>query len=297
MNKVIREKGSGLPYAAAAMGNLIWGFSNTLTQVALYVALPSVVLSVRFLSAILVMSLLIISGKEKLNLKKPHLFLLFCLGVVELIYFYCESYGIMYTNVTCSGVILAASPIVSTAFAAIFIHEIPIARQVLFSIVAVAGVIMITVSEGIEGEIQPVGVLLLMGGCICSAVFRIINRKIVSIYTAFERTYMVLLVSAVSFTTAAVFGLHGDYDTLFGPIFQPAFLIPVLSLGLFSSVGANLMVNYAAEKLPVVKLSVFGTICTLCSMTGGVFFLHEPVNALSIMGVILIVTGIWQVNK
>lgn len=297
MNRVAREKDSVLPCAAAAAGNLIWGFSNTLTQVALYTALPAIVLSVRFLSAIFVMSFLVVVGIEKLNLKKPHFILLVWLGIIELIYFYCESYGIVYTNVTCSGVILAASPIVSTAFAAVFIHEIPTGRQVLFSFVAVAGVIMITVSEGMEGEIQPIGIVLLMGGCICSAVFRIINRQIVGIYTAFERTYMVLLVSAISFTIAAVWGVRGDFSVLSQSIFQAAFLVPVLSLGLFSSVGANLMANYAAGKLPVVKLSVFGTICTICSMIGGVIFLHEPVNGWSVIGVVFIVAGIWQVNK
>ena len=67
------------------------------------------------------MSALIFMGKEKLNFHKPHLLRVLALGFIELIYFYCESYGIVYTNVTCSGVILAVSPIVSTAFAALFL--------------------------------------------------------------------------------------------------------------------------------------------------------------------------------
>ena len=124
-----------------------------------------------------------------MNFHKPHLLRVLALGFIELIYFYCESYGIVYTNVTCSGVILAVSPIVSTAFVALFLKELPTKRQAVFSVVAVTGVIMITVAEGIAGEIQPVGIVLLIGGCICSAVFRVINRSIVKIYTAFERTY------------------------------------------------------------------------------------------------------------
>lgn len=288
---------SWMPYAAAITGNLIWGFSNTLTQVAINVALPSIVLAVRFSSAILVMSALIFMGKEKLNFHKPHLLRVLALGFIELIYFYCESYGIVYTNVTCSGVIIAVSPIVSTAFAALFLKELPTKRQAVFSVVAVTGVIMITVAEGIAGEIQPVGIVLLIGGCICSALFRVINRSIVKIYTAFERTYVVLLVSAAAFTIAGIVDIRGNLFTLVKPLSMPQFWLPVLALGLFSSVGANMMMNYAAAKMPVVQISVFGAVCTICSMAGGILFLHEPITPMTIIGAFLILFGIWQVNK
>ena len=58
-----------------------------------------------------------------------------------------------------------------------------------------------------------------------------------------------------------------------------------------------MLANYAAEKLPVVKISVFGAICTICSMTGGILFLHEPVTLMTALGAVFIVFGIWQVNK
>ena len=288
---------SWLPYFAAATGNIIWGFSNTLTQIAISVAVPQIVLAIRFLSAIFVMSALIAAGKETLDLHKPCLNRLLALGVIELIYFYCESYGIVFTNVTCSGVILAVSPIISTLWAAILLREIPTEKQTFFSVVAVGGVIMITVSEGIAGEIQPVGIVLLMGGCICSAVFRVINRSIAGIYSAFERTYVVLLVSAIAFSAAGIVHIKGNFAALAEPLSRLQFWVPVLALGICSSVGANMLANYAAEKLPVVKISVFGAICTICSMTGGILFLHEPVTLMTALGAVFIVFGIWQVNR
>ncbi|MBO5208257.1 MAG: DMT family transporter [Lachnospiraceae bacterium] len=288
---------AGLPLLAATVGNLIWGFSNAFTQVALTVASPSVVLAIRFLLAILVMSFFILSGKEKIDFRKPKLLYLVSLGIVELCYFYCESYGIVYTNVTCSGVVLAISPVVAIAMAAAVLKEIPTRKQVFFSFVAVAGVIMITVAEGMAGEIQPIGILLLLGGCLFSAVFRIINRSICGIYTTFERTYMVLLVSAVSFTIMALIEEKGKISVFLSPIVEPKFMIPVAILGICSSVGANLMVNYAAERLPIVRLAVFGAISTICSMVGGILFLGEPLTVMALVGAVLILTGIWQVNK
>ncbi len=287
----------GLPVAAASIGNLIWGFSNAFTQVALTAAGPFVVLSVRFILAILVMNLFLLTGRERVNLHKPQLKYLIGLGFVELLYFYCESYGIVYTNVTCSGVVLAVSPVVAMVMAAVVLKEIPTYRQALFSLVAVAGVIMITVTERMAGEIQLKGIFLLLGGCFFSASFRIINRKICQIYTAFERTYIVLLVSATSFCIMGLLGEGGNIGSFIEPVGNVRFLVSVAVLGICSSVGANLLVNYAAGHLSVVQIAVFGSISTICSMTGGILFLHEPVNFLSIIGVVLILVGIWQVNR
>lgn len=297
MEKERVDSGMWLPIAAASAGNIIWGFSNAFTQVALTVTGPSIILAVRFILAILVMSAIILFRIEKVNFRKPKLLHLVVMGFIELLYFFCESYGIVYTNVTCSGVVLAISPIVAMTLAAIVLKEIPTRGQVLFSFVAVVGVIMITVSEGMAGEIQPIGIVLLLGGCICSSVFRIINRKICNIYTAFERTYIVLLVSAVCFPLMSLIEEKGNVWAFLQPLSIPRFIIPVAILGICSSVGANLMANYAAERLPIVQIAVFGAISTICSMTGGIFFLHEPVTIMSIIGVVLILMGIWQVNK
>lgn len=284
-------------YMAAILSNFIWGFSNTLTGIALQVSVPQLVLATRFLCAILLMAALVAMGKEHLNFRKPQLFKLISLGVIELIYFYCESYGIIYTNVTCSGVILAASPIVSIIFAVIFLKEVPTKWQVFFSLVTVVGVILITVAEGIAGEIQPIGVVLLCIGCLCTAAFRVINRGILHIYTAFERTFVVLFVSFVVFFINGLIQIAQDTSVFFNVAFSLKFWLPVLGLGIFSSFGANIMMNNVAEKLTVVEVSVFGAICTICSMIGGVVILGEPISLMSIIGVVMIVVGIWQVNK
>lgn len=297
MKKAGRRERAGLPLLAASFGNIIWGFSNAFTQVAITAARPAVVLSVRFMLAILVMSIFIWTGLEKMDFTKPKLSYLFSLGVVELLYFYCESYGIVYTNVTCSGVVLAISPVTAMILAAIVLKEIPTCRQVMFSLVAVVGVIMITVAEGMAGEIQIKGIFLLLSGCILSSVFRIVNRQICGIYTTFERTYVVVLTSAVGFAIMGLIEEQGNVMAFVQPLGVLQFIVPVAILGICSSVGANLMVNYAAERLPVVQLAVFGSISTICSMTGGILFLHEPITLMALIGAVFILAGIWQVNK
>lgn len=68
-------------------------------------------------------------------------------------------------------------------------------------------------------------------------------------------------------------------------------------LNVFCSVMCNLLVNYAAGKMPVVKLSSLGSLTTLCSMFAGALFLNEPMTHGLLFGAVLILVGIWQVTK
>jgi drug/metabolite transporter (DMT)-like permease len=71
----------------------------------------------------------------------------------------------------------------------------------------------------------------------------------------------------------------------------------VCSLSLLCSIAANLLVNYAAGKMSVFKVSAFGALSTLCSTLAGVLILHEPMSWSLLLGGILIVVGIRQVTK
>ena len=91
-----------LPIVAAVVGHSIWGFSYLFTRMALSVTSPDVLLTVRFSIAFLILNILILTGKFKLSLKGKSAGLLAAFSIMEPIYFYCESYGILYTNVTYS---------------------------------------------------------------------------------------------------------------------------------------------------------------------------------------------------
>ena len=71
----------------------------------------------------------------------------------------------------------------------------------------------------------------------------------------------------------------------------------VLMLNVFCSVMCNLLVNYAAGKMPVVKLSSLGSLTTLCSMFTVALFLNEPMTHGLLFGAVLILVGIRQVTK
>ncbi len=295
LNNKMNEK--VLPIVAATLGHSIWGFSYLFTSMALEVASPDVLLTIRFSIAFIILNIMLLTGKFKLSIRGKSAGLLAAFSILEPIYFYCESYGIMYTNVTYSGVVLSVVPIVAMLFAAAFIKEYPTKKQLIFCILPITGVIMITLSGSKLGIVRPIGMLLLAFTLFASAGYRTLNRKLAEKYTSFERTYFMIGVSWFVFVITGLIKEGGDVSKFTAPLSNPHFIVPVLILSVFCSVLCYNIVNYAAGKMPVMTLAIYGTLTTICSMFSGVIFRGEPLTPVSFIGSLLIIFGVWQVTK
>jgi len=107
----------------------------------------------------------------------------------------------------------------------------------------------------------------------------------------------VLAASAAGYTVMALASNGFDVKAFAAPLADPHFLVPVLVLSVFCSIGANLLVNYSVSSMTVIKYSSFGSLSTLCSMFAGVIFLNEPLTAAILIGAVLILVGIHEVTK
>ena len=282
----------------AALGNIIWGFSYLFTKLGLAVSPnPNVMLSHRFILAALIMSFFLITGKEKLSFKgknwKPVILLL----LFQSSYYVFETYGLLHTNATIAGLVLAAVPVAAVGTAALFLKEYPTRRQALFCIMPVAGVIIMTISGQELGVVSPLGIFLLLLTMLASALYKTVNRKVALEFSPFERTFWVLSCSAVFFTFVGMNAIDWDLATYVAPLSDWKYLLSVFSLSSLCSIAANLLVNYASGKMSVFKVASFGSLSTLCSTVAGVVFLQEPVSVSLLLGGALIIVGIREVTK
>ena len=299
-NLTNERKNAALPLTMAAAGHIIWGVSYLFSKVAMQSAPVQVFLSMRFILAFLMLSVLVITGKEKLRFKGRNWAPLIALCITEPMYFYFETFGIYYTNATFSGVVMAVVPVVSMAVSALFLREYPARRQIYFSILPVLGVIIMTVAGQEMGIIHPIGVVLLICACLTSAVYKTANRGSSDQFTTFERTYYVIVVCMVVFTFDAFRTVGFDVAEYIAPLTSPGaagYISSVFILSLFCSIVAGYMVNYAAARMSVVSLATVGTLTTITAAFAGVLFLGEPMNAMSLAGTLLILYGIRQVTK
>lgn len=281
---------------SSAAGFTIWGFSLLLTRVGQRYASPMVLLSVRFLLAFLLLNVPLLLGKEKLRLRGRKLRPLVVLGILEPLCFVFESYAIYFTNATVTGVVSALSPIVAMALAALLLRERPTRHQALFSLLPVAGVIVLTVGGQQVGAVSWMGIPFLIAYSIGSGYYKVANRSAAD-FSPYERTYVLLLSCAVFFTAAALIENRGDLSAYAQPLHQPQFVAVVVLLSVFCSIAANMLVNYGAGRISVTKMSAIGNINTVISAFAGVVFLREPFTWVMLLGAVLVLIGVREVTK
>lgn len=299
------QKKSVLPATLAALlGNSIFGFSFMFSRLALAEASPFVMLMYRFAIAFLALTAVALwarrTGKQgwlRFEVRPASALRLIPLGLVQpVLYFLCESYGISLTNATVSGVIIALIPIMALAAGFLFMKERASLRQICFSVLSIAGVIVMTLQQSAGGTVQPLGVALLVGAVVCGAAFNIMSRKLSGVHSALERTWVMMLTAAVVFTALACIETRADPALLLAPLRSGRFMAAMLYLSLFSSILAFLCLNFAATILPVSKSTAFCNVTTVLSVFAGAVFLGESVNAVSLIAAAVIILGVFGVQ-
>ena len=295
---------------AAILGNAIFGFSFMFSRIALGVATPFVMLMYRFIIAFGVLNLVAIWSSRRrakpaggadwlrFELRGRRILPLMCMGLVQPVaYFLCESHGIRLTNSTFAGVIIAMAPIVALVAGIFTLREIPRRSQVFFSLLSIAGVVLMTLQQHSDGEIRGLGILLLLGAVLSGTAFNIISRRLSGEFSALERTYVMMMVAALCFTALAVVECGGDWAKLAAPLGSAPFMLCMLYLGVVSSIVAFMALNYANSYLPVAKSMAFCNLSTVISLFAGVIFLHESFSLVSLAASVLIIIGIWGVQR
>lgn len=292
----IQKSGAELAVVFSVLGFSIWGFSLLLTRIGQRYASPMVLLSVRFTLAFILLNIPLLTGREKLRFRGKTLRPLILLGVLEPLCFVFESYAIYFTNATVTGVVSALSPIVAMVLAVLVLREYPTRRQALFLLLPVTGVILLTAAGQEVGAVQWIGIPFLLGYSICSGYYKVANRSAAA-FSPYERTYVLLLICAVFFTSAALVESRGNLTAYTDALRQPVFVVAVLLLSVFCSIVANILINYGAGRISVTKMSAIGNINTVISAFAGVVFLHEPFTGVMLLGALLVLVGVWQVTK
>ena len=282
---------------ASVVCHVLWGFSFLASRTALDAADVFILLSHRFLIALAAMHLFP-RQLRGLRLRGRQLWLLVALGLAQPVcYFFSEQYGILHSTTIFSGVMIAMIPVVSTLCAAPILRERPTAGQLIFSLVSVAGVIGIGLMSRSSGRLDVIGVLALTGAVLSATAYMLLARGLSSSTTPFARTYIMILLGAAVFTVLALLRCRGDLAAYTAPFRQTPYTLSVLFLSLLCSVACFFLSNYAVTRLTVARETVFANLTTAVSVFAGAVILHEPFSPLSLLFCVLILAGIWGVQK
>ena len=283
---------------AGIISNTIFGFSFIFTTICLNETSVLITLSYRSIIALITLFIVMLIFKVKIKIDKKDLPLLIIMGLCQpSIYFLCENYGILYSSTSFASVMLSVIPIICIILGVTFLKEKVTIKQIIYACLAVVGVILISISNWTGGHIKLLGIVLLLGAVISAAVFSIFSRKLSTKYSSLQRTFMMFLISTITFTSIAFFQNINQLDNFIKPLSNYKFVLSVLYLGTISSVVAFMLVNVANTNLPVSKSTVFSCLSTVISVVVGIVLLKEPYSIITIIATFIILFGVYKTQS
>lgn len=285
-------------YSAAVICHVLWGFSFMASGFALRGTHVFLLLSHRFLLALIVMSLPAVFGLAKLRLKRKRVWVLLVLGALEpVVYFFGEQYGIIHSGTVFSGVMIAMIPVVCMLAAIPILREKPSVGQLIFGLISVGGVIGLGLMGGKSGTVELIGVVALLTAVLGATGYTLLSRSISKEFSPFERTWVMIAVGAAVFTVCALVRCGFDLGEYFRPFADYRYALCVVFLGVCCSVVCYFLSSYSITYMPVAKETVFANLTTAVSVFAGVVFMREPFSWLGLVFCLLILAGIYGVQK
>jgi drug/metabolite transporter (DMT)-like permease len=224
----------------------------------------------------------------------PYIFLLGFFGVM--IYHFGLNYGELHMTPGAASLIIATSPIYILILAAIFLKEKITSLKFLGIILALFGVIIISIfgipgGAKIEKAYAAIAVLI---AAIVSAFYTIFGKKLLSRYNGLSLTAYAILFGSVVLIPLSIFNapsLISDVSNM-----QPVTWLAVIFLGVFSTVIGYAIWYIALEIKTASEISVYLYAIPVLSTIASYVLLGDAITTFFILGGIFVIIGLVLVN-
>ena len=296
----MRSKNTILTGCLCALGcEVLFGLSYVFTKKASETAGAFELLGWRFFIAFVVMTVLVLTGIIKVNLKGKNLKPLLTVALFSpVIYFIGETVGIGNTSASESGVFLACIPVASLVASSLILKKKPEKIQLVGIAITLVGVLITVFAAGISATFSAVGYAFLTVAVVSYALYSVFVEKAYAFSEA-EITYLMLAVGAVAFVSVALVKSIIDGSTaelIRLPFENTSFLIAILYQGIGCSILAFFLSTAAIARIGVNRTSSFIGASTVVSMIAGMIILQENLTLWQIIGAMIIVAGIYTAN-
>ena len=278
----------------------VFGLSYLFTKNATETATPLALLGWRFTVAFATLGLLAAARAVKVApLRGRSVRPLLAVALASpVLYFVGETFGIARTTASESGAFLSAIPVACLVASSLVLGKKPSRRQVLGIAVTLAGVLATVFAAGQAASFSASGYAFLALAVLGYSLYAVFVEK-ASDFNGAEIALAMLAAGATVFAPLALVeaACAGKIRSLLRlPLENRAFLRAVLFQGVGSSVLGFVLSNAALAKIGVNRTASFIGVATVVAIVAGVSFLHEPFSAAQIVGVTLILLGVYVAN-
>lgn len=212
------------------------------------------------------------------------------------LYFLTENMALAFSTTANVSILVSTTPLVTALLLAIFYKSERMNRmQVLGSLLAFAGVVLVVMNGQIVLHLNPKGDALALSAAGTWGCYSLFMKRVMDRYSA-------------DFTTRKVFA-YGlltilPYFSFVEPLnTDPALLTNfkvvanLLFLGLLASTGGYLMWNWVMKELGAMKATNFLYFQSIITMVAGAIILHERITLMACIGVIVLICGMIRALK
>lgn len=287
-------------FIAALLYSVIIGFSFLFIKVTLGVSNPVDILAYRFTVSFVAISIPVLFKLIPIHLNTKRIIKAIPLALLyPLAFFSFQTFGLQYATSSEAGIIMASTPIFTMIMASYFLNEKSNFIQKISIGVSLLGVLYITSKKGSDIDLANIqGIALLLMSALSFAGYSVLARKFRKDYTTTELSFIIITLSFVVFTAVAIIG-NINAGTMRGfllPLTNIKFVLAILYLGVLSTLGTSMLINFALSRMEASKMIVFSNLGTVITIVAGVIFLKEQIFAYHIIGSIMIVGGVLGTN-
>lgn len=267
--------------------------STSAVLIRLAEAPPFVIAFYRMLFAALFFLPLALREGRGLRLEKQQLRLALGAGVMLAMHFALWMTSLEQTSVASSVVLVTTQPLWVFLLSVLFLAEKPTPRMWLGLVVALAGSVLVTFTEGAGGESRLYGNLLALGGAVAMACYFLLGRRLRPQLPL--ALYSLLVYGGAALVLGFLILLRGlplrGFNSFTWLMFVALALVPTV-------LGHNSL-NWALKYLPATMVSVTILGEPLGASIMAVFVLREVPSLLEAFGSLITLLGIylvWQGN-
>lgn len=300
-------KKQALPYILAAFCILVWGVSFICTKYLLRTFSSLEILILRFVTGYIAFCIISQKPLKTSGIKEELLFMGAGLCGIT-IYQFVENIAIYFTAANNVSIIVSTCPMFTAIIAAIFLHEKTITKNfVLGFVIAMTGIVLVTLNGSSEFSLSPKGDLLALGSAICWGFYSLFVSKINSLgHGNFASTRRIFFWALIFMIPLAVYGLvFGGKSTSIN--FCPAEntarwsdwknILNLVILGVFASSLAFVAWNKTCKALGTVKTTAAIYMVCVVTIIFSFIFLGEKISLAGLFGTFLTILGLFISEK
>jgi len=276
----------------------VWGASFVATKISLRYTRPDVVVWLRFTMGVIILGIAILIGRKFILPEKRDWTYFALLGFLGITFHqWLQSTGLVTAQATTTGWIVASIPIFMALLGWLVFKERLIWLQIMGILLSVFGVLLV-VTRGdlsllIVGKIGTLGDFLVLVSAPNWAIFSILSRRGLLKYSA---VLMMFYVMAFGWLFSSIlFFAQGGLNQI-GSIPWDGW-IAIAFLGVFCSGLAYIFWYDALQALPVAQTGAFLYLEPVVTVIVAALLLGEQISIASLLGGVLILVGVWMVNK